>query len=706
MLTGNRLFEGESDSDVIAAVLQTSPDWRQLPPGTPPAIRRLLRRCLELDPDERLHDIADARLEIEEAIAQPVLTFEEDAVRLAPTFGEKAKMAWPALVAALAVGAVLSGLLLTQLLGGGTPAVGRPSRLSVTLPAGVTFQAGTLPEMAVSPDGRWLVFTGTQDDAWRLFKRSLDQFETEAIPGVENAYLPFFSPDGSRLGFSSGGELLTVPTAGGPTRFLCTTPQPWGATWGPDGTIVVSPFAFGGLWSVPAAGGALEPLLLPDPGSGYSEFTLPEFLPDGGAVLYTAWSGFTESSTSIGVLDLQTREHRVLIPRGAAARYLPTGHLIYGRRDGVEVVPFDVGRRAVTGPAVPVPEPIFNYADYGMPALAVSEEGTLFYVPGGRPPRRRLMYVDLEGNAKPVDTRPRGFAYARFSPDGQRLAVSVFEGGQASVWVINLMNGAQTRLTGAGNSLIAVWSADGRWLIFAAETDQPPASMGLFRQRSDGTGEAELLLAAREAGEYLWPYGCSPDGSVLVFGNWATLGRRDEGADDLALPPYSNIWYLPLAGDREPRPFLVSDADTASAAISPDGRWLAYRSWERGETGKGEIYLERFPEGGERHQISIEGGEFPVWSPDGSRLYYRGRDYLTWRAVSIAGSPKIATSPPTVPFEYRDTTGPYALLPNFDIAPDGRRFVVVEQDEEWGKTTEIRVVFNWFDELKRLAPSP
>jgi serine/threonine-protein kinase len=561
-----------------------------------------------------------------------------------------------------------------------------PVRLALTLPPGVTIHAGDQNALAISPDGRWLVFAATEGDTRRLFKRSLEQFDAVPIPGTEDGFHPFFSPDGRWVGFFAEEKLKKVPLAGGPPQVLADAPVPWGATWGPDGTIVFNrqdPF---GLWLVPSTGGAPEQLISPQFEQGDWYLDSPRFLPDGEAVLFTNFRGLTADNARIEVLDLESRARKTLIENASGGQYVPTGHLIFGRGGGIEVAPFDVERREVTGPSVPVPEPIFYESESGVPHLALSAGGTLAFIPGGGAPRHQLVSVDLDGRERPLIDARRGFIYPRFSPDGERLAVTISEPGDTNIWVLNLATGALTKVTQQGTNNFPYWTPDGERVMYLSV--RTGGGCRIDWKRADGHGESEPLVSPEEPGEWLWPGSWSPDGETLVY-------VRELRSQAEHLP---NIWIASRDGEPEPRMFVATAVRDSGPVISLDGEWLAYVS---GESGRREIYVQPFPDGGERHQISIEGGQEPVWSPDGQVIYYRRLDQIL--AVPVTTKPQFRPGTAKVLFEGQYAWGAYPL-PNFDIAPDGKSFVMVKEDEEWGKAAEIRVVLNWFEELKRLAP--
>jgi len=686
MLTGARLFEGDTDSDILLAVMQVNPSWQDLPPETPGAVTRLLRRCLERNSRERLHDIADARLEIEEAIARPDRVTAAEEEHPEPTLWDKTRAAWPVVLAAVAVTAVLAGGVVWMLSEAPSTTPGRPMRIALSFPPDVMIGELDRPVLAISPDGRSLVFVGGGEGRSQLYRRDLEQFEAVPIPATEGGYHPFFSPDGRWVGFFADGKLKKIPLAGGPPQIIAEAPKPYGASWGPDGTVVFNRRFGEGLWRVPVAGGTSEMLAAPDLERGELWFTWPEFLPDGRAVLFTNFRGFTADDAQIEVLDLESRARKTLIENGSYARYVPTGHLVFGRGGGIHVAPFDAERREVTGPSVPVPEPILYEFEGGVPHLAFSTAGSLAFVPGAGSPRLHLVSVDLEGRETPLIEARRGFAYPRFSPDGDRLAVAIAEPGDTNVWVLNLSTETQTKLTLEGSNNFPIWTPDGERVTFQSRRG---GVGGIYWKWANGSGASEPLVLTGKVGETITPNSWSPDGNTLVFQRFSSTqaGTR------------ADLWIATREGDREPLPLVAAGAIEGGAAISPDGRWLAYKS---NESGRYEIYVQPFPEGGERHQISTDGALPPVWSKDGQTVFYQNGDQVL--AVPVSTTPRFRAEAPRVLFEGEYETANYVTHPNFDIAPDGKSFVMVKPDEEWGRATEIRVVLNWFEELRRLAP--
>jgi serine/threonine-protein kinase len=277
--------------------------------------------------------------------------------------------------------------------------------------------------------------------------------------------------------------------------------------------------------------------------------------------------------------------------------------------------------------------------------------------------------------------------YPKFSPDGERLAVTISEPGDTNVWVLNLATGAQTKLTHEGTNAFPFWTPDGERVTYVSYRR---GRESIDWKRADGHGESESLVSTEKDGEHFAPGSWSPDGETLVY-----IKYSESEADY-----HTAIWIAARDGDPEPRELVAVGAVATMPLISPDGEWLAYES---DESGRKEIYVEPFPDGGERHQVSTDGARRFVWSPDGRNIYYQ-RNLKTMK-VAVSTTPRFRAEPPEVLFEAEYETGNYSWAQNFDIAPDGKSFVMVKADEEWGRATEIKVVLNWFEELKRLAPT-
>jgi len=692
MLTGKRLFEGETVSDTLAAVLRADPEWESLAADTPRPLRRLLHRCLERNPKERLHDIADARLEIEQAMKPE----DEEERRVSePTAADspwRSKTVWLALIAGLIVGALLVGLG-TVWLGGDTAETrGDTLRVASAAPTGLTIHAYDEPLLAISPDGQRLVIVAGEDDSRHLFQRTLHQFEWQPIPGTEKATQPFFSPDGQSVAFFADGKVKKISLAGGNPQVLCDAPNPFGGAWGPDGSIVFNPNSPAGLMKVSELGGVPESLTEPDSEAGEGEHNWPQFLPDGRSVLFTIWKGSSVEGSEVALIDMGTGEKKVLLD-GSYGRITASGHLLYTLADSVFVAAFDLEQRQIVGPGVPLPEPIYRYSEYWLPFMDVSATGTMVYVPGRSEPQRQLVAVSLDGIEETILEATGAYMYPRLSPDGRRLAVNIMESSGANIWIIDLNTGARTKLTREGNNLYPLWTTDGARIIYLSDRSGLETIMW---EPADGSGSAEDLVAETPPAYVGFPTDVSADGKYLIF------VRYEENEDGSFKS--DTVVALSLDDPSDQQLLMISEDDNQgynSATISPDGRWLAYVLSDSQEGW--EVFVQRFPDGGARHQISQEGGTKPQWAPDGKEIYFRtGPD--RFMAVSVTTEPSFQTEAPHILFEDKYDPGTYIPMPNYSVTPDGSRIIMVKPDDELGKSSEIRIVFNWLDEIEKLVP--
>ncbi len=667
MLAGKPLYTGQTMAEILASVIRDAPSLGELPRDTPPSIRNLLARCLEQDLRQRLRDIGEARIAIEHAGARPA--------EAAGGGSAQSSRRW-----ALPLGAV--ALLLAAVIGGLTlwnrqpPTVESTRRLVVSLPAGQQFPTSG-QVMALSPDGRLLAYAASQGGSQQLYLRSLDSFEVRPIPGTDGAASPFFSPDSQWIAFLAEGKLKKVAVAGGTPVPLADAAGTQPGAWGPNGTIVFQPRPFN-ISGIPAAGGTPQQLILPDAKSGENNVCCPAFLPGGDALLFAAASG--AASVQVAVRVLATDERKNLFQGGTLPVYAPTGHLLYVQGGTLMAVPFDASQLRLSGAAVPVVEGVMQSALGVFPTAhySVSSDGSLAYISGRlRGANSTLVWVDRKGAEQPVPAPPHAYRNPRISPDGRRIAVGIEElDGQ--VWIYDVSRDALTRFTfegtGSGNPF---WSPDGSRIVFSSG-----APGNLYVQPADGSGRPDRL----SPNEYRRiPNSWSPDGRFLAFHETNPATAAD-------------IWTLRLS-DRSIQSFLQTPAAESAARFSPDGRWLAYTS---GESGRPEIYVQPYPGPGGKWQISTDGGTEAVWNPNGRELFYRQRSQLM--SVAIATQPAFSPGKPEVLID-----GPYMLsaatLPNYDVSRDGQRFLMVKEGQQEPPPTQINVVLNWFDELKRLVPT-
>jgi serine/threonine-protein kinase len=677
LLTRKLAFCGETVSDTIASVLDREPDWQALPPATHARIRDLLRRCLQKDSHRRLRDIGDARIEIEESLAAPVMPEPAGIVKGIRALGRRPLIL--GLGALLLVAAVAS--LATWNLKP-SPAPPLPvTRTVINLPSGQQL-AGLEngPAVALSPDGAHLAYVATQGATQQVYLRAMDSQDAKPIPDTEGGVSPFFSPDGQWLGFFAGSNLKKISVSGGTAVTLGDAATPRGANWGSRGTIAFAPTTNAALQQVPDAGGIPQPLTRFEKGEGSQRW--PEFLPGGKAVLFAAAPiAINFTNAQVAVQSVGTGEQRNLVQAGTQPRYASSGHLVYAQGGRLMAMLFDPQRLTAAGTAVPVVEGVRQSPVSGAAQYSFSATGSLAYVSGGiQSAQNRLVWVNRNGADQPVAAPTRAYLNPRLSPDGRRVAVVITE-PESQIWLYALSRETLTRFTFEGNANYGpVWTPDGKRIAFQSNREGPA---DLFWQLADGSGGIERLTTS----EYVQaPMSWSPDGQLLAFIEVNPSTQRD-------------IWVLRM-GDRKPQPFLRTRLDERSPRFSPDGRWLVYVS---NESGRYEIYVQPYPGPGGKWQISTEGGTEPAWNPNGRELFYRSGNKMM--AVDIATQPGFAAGTPRMLFEGQYQPSP-VVVANYDVSPDGQRFLMLKPSEQaQAAPTQINVVLNWFEELKRRVPA-
>jgi len=684
MVTGLRAFPGKSQLSVASAILEKDPKpISTLQPLTPLALDRAIRVCLAKDPEDRWQTARDLELDLK------WIADGGSQVTLAPTAPARGirALVWRPLIfslGALVLGALIASLATWNL----KPLPPRPvSRTVITLPPGQRLAGLDQPAVALSPDGTQLVYVAIQGGTQQLYLRAMDSLAATPIPGTEGALNPFFSPDGRWLGFFAGEKLKKVSVSGGAAQTLGDAVEPRGASWASQGIIAFAPQGVSTLQQVPDGGGTPQPLTRIEK----EEIThrWPEFLPGGKAVLFTTAATIGNwNKAEVAVQSIRTGERRNLVDGGTYSRYASSGHLIYAQGGSLMAVPLDPQRLAVTGAAVPVVEGVLQSSNTGAAQYSFSATGSLVYVAGGVDTyQSRLVWVTRYGAEQPLAAPARAYANPRLYPDGRRAAVGIGE-QESQVWLYDLSRETLTRLTFEGNSnFLPVWTPDGKRIAFTSYKERPTNKEGpsnIYWQRADGSGGLERLTTS----DYLnSPTSWSPDGQLLAYFEVNPTTGWD-------------IWVLNLS-DRKAQPFLRTPFNEIAPQFSPNGRWLAYVSDESGHLDW-EIYVQPYPGPGGKWQISTEGGTEPVWNPNGRELFYRSGDKMM--AVDIATQPGFTAGKPRMLFE-----GPYMASPfmysNYDVSPDGQRFLMLKPGEAGEAVpTQINVVLNWFEELKRRVP--
>ena len=691
MLSGARAFDGTDATEMIAAVVRAEPNWSALPASTPRRLRELLERCLQKDPRLRIRDIGDVRFELDESVRT-----RDSGIAPTTTLSASRWRRTALIVSAALLASMVSGLAVWLLVRADSARVVRTS--VSTLGAAALFLDVNDRAVAIAPDGSRVAYIGNNNTG--LFVRSLDQLQpTPLTRGSTGTREPFFSPDGEWIGFFEAlTTLKKVAATGGPAVTLSTLDgSSRGATWGPDGLIVVAtgnPST--GLQLISDAGGATTVLTRPDTAKGERDHYWPHFLPGGGAVLFTIVPNGPIENAQVAVLDLETREQKVVVQGASDARYVPTGHLVYGAGGTVRAVAFDLSRLETAGTAIPVVSEVVTTLSEGAANFGVAGDGTLVYAAGRlQSATRSLIWIDRQGRETVIAAPARAYNQPRISPDGTRLAVSISD-EQTDIWIWDIARETLTRATfDPANDNNPVWSADGQRLVLASSRG---GTLATYWLPADGTGSIEPLSgngrAAPSTGSLAQtPTSVSPDGMSLVVEEVNAMGRRELLLIDIAT--------------RRTRPLMETPFDERNGEISPNGRWIAYQSNESGEY---EVYVRPFPdvETG-RWQISTDGGGQPLWSRDGRELFFLTP---TGTLMTVAVGPGIPfkAGPPLKLFERPFLDFGVVNSPRiYDVALDGKRFVMrktVAGADQTATEPGLVVVQNWTEELKRLVPAP
>ena len=686
-LAGRRAFDGATVSDTLVRVLEREPDWEALPRSTPEALEHLLARCLRKDARQRLQDIGDARVEIEDlriTRARPATGRTRSPQRSV----RRLALPW---AFSVAIGIAAIAVFVWGLRRGGV-APAAAAHLIVELPPGVLLPLNTEhPVLALSPDGTELVFVGEEHGTRRLYARKLADPAARPIAGTDGAADPFFSPDGAWVTFFSGQLIKRVSVAGGAPLAIHAATEATvnrGATWITNDRLVFAASANSGLSEGSAVG---------EQGRAFSDWTYvtteinapyawPSALPGGEKILFTDIVGDTPDESRVSVLSPADKHVRTLISGGTSARYSATGHLLFARAGSLYAVAFDAKRALTTGSETKILDSVIVEPN-GAAQYAVSTTGTLAYVAGPAVTREyEVVWVDRAGKGVTLRDDGREYSFPRISPDGKELAVTSLIGSNYDVYILDLRTGALQRVTTApGEDFEPVWHPGGTRLAISSE-----------REDDEGPGLAwtngaefrlEFLLRTPGYGNWEFPTSWSPDGKWLAF----TRRRAGAGVD---------VEMLPASGARTPVPFAADAASEFGAMFSPTSPHVAYVS---NVSGREEVYLRPFPGPGTAVPISTNGGIEPVWRRDGRELFYREGNVLKSVKLTITTHGTLERGIPTTVFEGRYDRAPYGgRSANYDVSLDGQRFLMVRR-KNLPQPTTIHVVLNWPDALLRHA---
>jgi serine/threonine protein kinase len=665
-LTGKRAFGGETITETMASILKGEPDWADLPVSDPSHISVLLHRCLRKDPRERIRDIGDARIEIEEVLRSPAEPTKKN---------RRIGLLFAALALAFGAGAILVGAIARLWLAPPSPTP-RVVRFTIQLPI-----SRQLESISLSPDGRKLAYTGTEAGQSRIYVRSFDSGSDVPLTGTEGARAPFFSPEGNQVGFFVRNVVMKVPVAGGEPTTMWQLPEAQyatrsnTATWMDDGAILCSAGG-AGIWRVPVSGERARLVAGVDPTRGECYFGRATLVAGGPNVLLSVKGGGTLDPTPLVLVSLDTGTRRPLVPDGDAPHYLATGHLVYWVRGRLVAAALNPARMKITGSTIPVVDAVGSSSQF-----SISMNGDLAYASAPAEGPSTLVRVDRKGSAVIVAELPAGnWGSISLSPDGRRIATAQTEadGTTSKLWTIDVDRGDLTLLGREGNPHAPVWSADGRSIVFSSHRGGTISN--LFLQNADGTGEAKQLVQSRQHDD---PGSWSRDGRWLAYAE----SSPETGHD---------LWTLD-AQSQHAAVFRQTAADEDHPQISPDGAWLAYQS---NETGRYEVYVEAFPAGGRRVKISLDGGTEPLWCEADRTLLYRSGSRLM--SVRFGGQGELPTrDKPVLVLEGSFVHYSAFGTPAYAVSPDGRYFYFVRQVPAPPSAATIKVVLGWIEEFKR-----
>jgi Tol biopolymer transport system component len=681
MTTGKRAFEGKTQASLIAKILETDPPpISSLQPMTPPALDRVVKKCLAKEPEKRWQaasDVCDELKWIAEGGSQAGTPAPVVATRKSPL--SDARLAWIVtavfFLAMLAFGYFVYFRPAPQQAHAVRFTLFPPEKWSLAGTGAVT--TGATAPVKISPDGQQIAFVAVSAEGKTLlWDRSLDTLVAQPLSGTEGASAPFWSPDSRSLGFFAGGKLKKIDVSGGPPITLCDAPDNRGGTWNRDGVIVFAPTNTAALQKVSASGG------MPTPATMLAQGELghirPSFLPDGRHFLYSTIAPRPGLGGPIYVGSLDSSDRKALLNANSANALYSQGYLLFLRESTLVAQPFDSRRLVLTGDAFPVAERIrtsVSTQPYGY--FSASEYGALVYQTGAETANSQLLWFDRTGKQIGELGDPGAYRSVELSPDGKRVSLSVLDevGKGEDIWIYDVARGLRTRFTFGPANAFAVWSPDGSRIIYGSRRK---GSFDLYQKDSSGAGSDEMLA---EDNLDKYPMSWSPDGKSVLY-------------ESLGSSRSSELFVLPLTGDRKPLPLLRTQFGETDGRISPDGRWVVYRS---NESGRNEIYVAPFPGPGGKWQISTAGGYAPRWRHDGSEIFYLTPDNKLMVASVSGKSAGFEVGAIKLLFATRIVfAGGY----QYDATADGQRFLI-DTSPEQATSAPITVVLNWTAGLKK-----
>jgi len=673
MLTGKMAFNGETITDVLAAVIKEEPDWKALPKDTPTHVRVLLQRCLKKDAKQRLRDIGDARIALEEVLSGAAKEVARSAGGTLPLW----RRALPGALAAACVALVIVLGAAYFMRSGGTS---RVLRFAIGPPENT--ELGT--SLALSPDGARLAFEATANGKQMLWLRPLDSLQAQPISGTEDAEFPFWSPDGKSIGFFTDDKLKRVDLESGSVETLCSVATPRGGSWGANGTLVFSPGISSPLMKISASGGTPAPATAFDSARQDTSHRWPFFLPDGKHFLFLEERANGSLPTlEAGSLGSMKAMPVLTLPADSSVVYVD-GYLLYSKGGSLEAQPFDPKSLKTTGHAKTIATNVSSVGEVGPTGYAAvsAAGGGLLVYRSSISRLSQLTVVDRSGKTLGTIGPARGYSSPQLSPDRKKIAVSIPDPqnpGQSSLWIVDVATGSLTRLTyDKHDNMNPIWSPDGRWIYFQSNADGP---YNIYRKRADGSGPEELV---RRSPSLEGATSFAEDGKNLLF-------------DDLSAETGADIWYLPREAGAKAKVFLSTPADEEAAVFSPDGKWVAYESDENG-SGDFEVFVAPFPPNGSKWQVSSNGGYWPLWGPDGHELYFISGGELM--AAKVIPGASFQFRAPQALFPIQPPEDDITVNEDYFVFPGGQKFLLNELATSKEKLP-ITVVTNWTEGLKQ-----
>lgn len=684
MIAGRRAFRCDTRIETMNAILKHDPpELSTTNKQVSPAIERLVRRCLEKEPEQRFQSASDL------AFALDSLTDAQSSgaatIVAGPISSRARRSSWRNWLGWAIAAILLAGTMALAFLyfrrQAPTPVT---MRFSLEAPDKITFS----DSHALSPDGRQLVFVATADSgATSLWVRSLDSVESRELAGTEGALFPFWSPDSRFIAFFGGNKLKRVDRSGGPVQTLVdTSSEARGGSWGTGDVIIFSPGFTVPLYKVAASGGPAEPTTKLDGSPGVSSHRWPQFLPDGKRFLFFARSS-DAAAEGVYAGSLDSLEHKLILKTNLLAAYAPPprpgayGFLMFMRERALLAQAFDVEKLQLRGEPVVVTENLLTYPGEGGPtgfaSFSVSADGHLSYLSGDAS-LDQMQWFDRGGNSLGLFSSPGRYFEPTLSPDGKRIALGRSDSDPGDIWIYDVARATSTRLTfDLAADVSPVWSPDGSRIVFASVRK---GRFGIYEKASNGAGEEQVLL---QTDFDTFPTSWSPDGRYILY---ETADSND----------FFDLYLLPTSPGEKPFPYLKTKFNETHSQFSPDGKWVAYVS---DETGRPEVYVQSFPATGGKWQISHTGGDQPQWRRDGKELFYLAADKKLM-AVALNIGTTVEASAPVALFTTRGKpTGQTDDKNLYFPWPDGKRFLVNNMLE--GNRRPITLVLNWAANLKQ-----